>query len=241
MVTDPPSHPPSAASVDASAATDATSATGAPSIDLGPSFEAIPFVPGRYAVAIQASRRGAHARNRVRESSTMSLVLDLAADRTATACRGWDYAVANDGPETQTEDRFREQQGFRGRHELRDGIVHAELVADESVCSPIAEYTKGAPRRSSSMKLRCVLARPRAGVSPTATVLLCDWQDATTPEVAALHTGDVAPRPWILLGSGNGARIKVTGAMPGTKGDPTKVIAETAPSPIDTDAWEHPF
>src|SRR5690349_17899159 len=134
-----------------------------PSIDLGPGFVASAFAPGRYAVAIQLSRRGTHARNRVRESSTMSLVLELAADGAATACRGWDYAFTNDGPTVQSEDRFREQLGFRGRYQVRDGVAEAELAVDNAVCSAIAEYTKGPPRRQSTMKLRCVVATPRSG------------------------------------------------------------------------------
>jgi hypothetical protein len=243
MVADPPSHPTAANTNDASAANDSSTSIAAavPLIDLGPSFEAIAFVPGRYALAIQASRTGGHARHRVRESSTMSLVLDFADDRTVTACRGWDYALANDGPSAQTEDVFREQKGFRGSFEIREGVLYMDLAADDNVCAPIAEYSKGTPRRSSSMKLRCVLARPRSGVTLPAPSLLCEWQDATTPEVAALRTGEVAPRPWFALGSGNGLRIKVTGALPGTTGDATKVVSEPAPTPIGADAWQHPF
>lgn len=238
MVPEVPSSPPPAPSV--SPGGDAAPAARAPSIDLGPTLEPIEFAPGRYAVAIQLSRRGTHARNRVRESSTMSLVLELSADGAATACRGWDYAIVNDGPTVQTEDRFREQQGFRGRFAVRAGIAEAELSAAEDVCPTIGEYTKGAPRRSSTMKLRCVLASPRTGSLPR-PVLLCDWSDATTPEVEALRIRDVAPRPWIVLAGGNGVRIKVTGAPPKLIGDPARVTVEPAPAPIDASAWQHPF
>jgi hypothetical protein len=215
-------------------------AVRAPSIDLGPGFAARSFTPGRYAVAIQLSRRGSHARNRVKESSTMSLVLELAGDGTATACRGWDYAFTNDGPTVHSEDRFREQLGFRGRYQVRDGVAEAELAVDNAVCPAIAEYTKGTPRRQSAMKLRCLAATPRAG-SATGPALLCDWQDADTPEVEALRIRDAAPRPWLLLGGGNGLRIKVTGAPPKLIGDPARVTVEDAPTRIEADAWQHPF
>ena len=211
-----------------------------PSIDLGPGFAASGFAPGRYAVAIQLSRRGTHARNRVKESSTMSLVLEFAGDGTATACRGWDYAFTNDGPTVQSEDRFREQLGFRGRYQVRDGVAEAELAVDNAVCPAIAEYTKGTPRRQSTMKLRCVVATPRAG-SAAGPALLCDWQDANTPEVDALRIRDAAPPPWLLLGGGNGLRIKVTGALPKLIGEPVRVTVEDAPARIEADAWQHPF
>lgn len=211
-----------------------------PSIDLGPDFAAAAFTPGRYAVAIQYSRRGSHARNRVKESSTMSLVLELAGDGAATACRGWDYAFSNDGPTAQSEDRFREQLGFRGRYQVRDGVAEAELVIDDGVCPAIAEYAKGAPRRQTAMKLRCVVATPRN--RPTAApALLCDWQGGDTPEVDALRVRDAAPPPWLLLGSGNGLRIKVTGAMPKLIGEPVRITVEEAPARIEASAWQHPF
>ena len=234
MVSEVPSSPPPASP------SDAASPPRASSIDLGPMFEAIAFTPGRYAVAIQMSRRGTHARNRVRESSTMSLVLELAADGAATACRGWDYAMSNDGPSVHTEDRFREQQGFRGRYQVRDGVAEAELAANDDVCPKIGEYAKGVPRRSPTMKLRCVLANPR-GTSLNSPVLLCDWYDATTPEVDAYRIRDVAAKPWMVLGSGNGLRIKVTGAPPSLIGEPPRVAIEPAPIPIDASAWQHPF
>ncbi|HEY0992466.1 MAG TPA: hypothetical protein VGD80_35680 [Kofleriaceae bacterium] len=238
----PPSPPP-ASPGDAAPPGDAASASpgsGAPSIDLGPTLEPLAFAPGRYAVAIQLSRRGTHARNRVRESSTMSLVLELSADGAATACRGWDYAIDNDGPTVQTEDRFREQLGFRGRYAVRAGIAEAELSAADDLCPRIAEYTRGVPRRSSTMKLRCVLAAPRTASLP-GPVLLCDWSDGATPEVDALRIREVAPRPWIALAGGNGLRIKVTGAPPKLVGDPVRVTVEPAPVPIDASAWRHPF
>jgi hypothetical protein len=223
------------------AGSDTTDATGhAPSIDLGSGFTARQFTPGRYAVAVQLSRRGTHAHNRVSESSTMSLVLELAGDGSATACRGWDYAFTNDGSTVHTEDRFREQLGFRGRYAVRDGVAEAELVTDDGVCPAIAEYTKGVPRRQSTMKLRCVTAMARTG-SPTVPVLLCDWQDANTPEVEALRVREAAPRPWLILGSGNGLRIKLTGAPPKLIGEPTRVTMEVAPTLVEAGAWQHPF
>jgi hypothetical protein len=233
MASDVPPHPPPAVPIDAAAA-------AVPAIDLGPGFEPIAFTPGRFAVAIQATRRGTHARNRFVESSTMSLVLDLTAGGDATACRGWTYTSSNDGPKVSTEDRFREQRGFRGRFTVRDGVVEAELDADDTGCPPIGEYLKGVPRRASTMTLRCVAAQAR-GSTLDQPVLLCQWLDASTPEVERLHVDEVAPSPWILLGSGPGVRITITGAPPSMIGEPRKVTVEPAPAPIDAGAWQHPF
>jgi hypothetical protein len=90
------------------------------------------------------------------------------------------------------------------------------------------------------MKLRCVVATPRSG-SAVGPVLLCDWQDANTPEADAFRIREAAPPPWLLLGGGNGLRIKVTGAPPKLIGDAARVAVEDAATRIETDAWQHPF
>jgi hypothetical protein len=148
--------------------------------------------------------------------------------------------MSNDGPTVHTEGRFREQQGVsrslpRARRRRR-----GRLTAVDDLCPAIAEYMKGVPRRATTMKLRGVLANPR-DASFTRPVLLCDWLDATTPEVEALGIRDVAARPWIALGSGNGLRVKITGAPSNLIGDPPRVTVEPAPAALDLDAWQPPF
>jgi len=213
-----------------------------PQIDLGPGLEPIAFEAGRYASAVQRATEGAHALQELREDSTALFILELAADGTATACRGWRYISFNDGPDIHTEERFREQQGYRGRHVSRAGFVDVELAADDSVCPPKREYAQLVPRRSSTVKLRCVLAAPHGHPSLTTPALLCQWVDMQTGEPDAHIVEGIAPAGWMVLGSGNGLRIKLTGAPAGAMtGDPTKVVVEVAQAPLGSDAWEHSF
>jgi hypothetical protein len=201
-------------------------------------------VPGRYAIAIQRTLQGGHAAQRLRQDSTASLIIELADSGTATACRGWRYNAFNDGPTVHTEERFREQQGFRGTYTVKDGVAEVELRADDSVCPAVHEYGATTPRRAAIVKLRCVLASPHDHSALRATALLCQWLASDPPaiEADAYRVDGVAPAPWMVLGSGAGLRIKVTGKPPGARtGDPTKVDVQIASAPLASDAWTQSF
>jgi hypothetical protein len=88
-------------------------ASGA-SIELGAGLRGVPFVPGRYATVIHRRLSGTHARQLVRETSSASLALTLAADGAAQACRGWRYAMTNDGPQVHTDDRSASRRASPG-------------------------------------------------------------------------------------------------------------------------------
>jgi hypothetical protein len=150
--------------------------------------------------------QGGHAAQRLRQDSTASLVVELAADGSATACRGWRYNAANDGPSVHTQERFREQQGFRGRYAVTGGVAEVELQADDAVCPAMREYGATAPRRAASMKLRCVLAEPHDHATLRTTVLVCQWLPSDPPaiEADAYRVDGVVPEPWLVLGSGAG-------------------------------------
>jgi hypothetical protein len=90
-----------------------------PGVALGHGFTPVAFAPGRYATAIQRTMHGTHALQVLKEDSTAAFMLELAADGTATACRGWRYEFRNDGPQVHTADHYREQQGYRGRYGQR--------------------------------------------------------------------------------------------------------------------------
>src|SRR5690606_10882396 len=110
-----------------------------PALALGADLVPSAFVPGRYAIAIQRTLHGTHALQVLDEDSTSTLVLELGADGTATACRGWRYLFRNAGPEVQTEDRYREQRGYRGRYTVVDGVAELELTIDDAVCPHVFE------------------------------------------------------------------------------------------------------
>jgi len=217
-------------------------ATAAPHIALGSGFVPTAFVPGRYATAIQRTLQGTHALQVMNEDSTAVFSLELTADGAATACRGWRYIFRNDGPEVHTEDNYREQQGYRGRYRLVDGIADVELALDNAACGHVFQGAL-ALARAPSVKLRCVLATPAGASQLAAPVLLCSAGDPPPPtELEPQIVESLAPAGWFVLGSGNGLRVWVTGCPPGAQaGDDEKVIAKPADAPLGANAWEHAF
>lgn len=205
----------------------------APDVDLGAGFEALPFAVGRYAVLVERSMAGAHARQHVTHRSFASVVLELGDDGKATACVGWRHAQRVDEP--LQDRRFSLQQGFAGTHALRDRHVVITLAADDAVCPEVR--VDQAPVRMAGMSLRCVRARPRGHASLTEPVLLCEWREADSFTLYDFTADGLAPDRWLLLGHGHGVRARVSGKAISTDGAPVKVVAETAAEPIAFDAW----
>lgn len=207
--------------------------------DLGPGLAPATFAPGRYATAIQRSLAGTHELQLVREASTASLALELDADGAARACRGWRYLLTNDGPEVQTEERFREQAGFRGSYRAHDGAVVVELRRDDEVCAPVVEHAR-VPGRATHLELRCVLAVPAGHPTLTAPVLVCWWLGPPSPERDALAVPGLGPEGAIVLGAAPGLRVKLDGGLPGMDArDPITLTAVV--TAVADDAWASPF
>lgn len=184
--------------------------------DLPTGFTPAAFAPGRYATEIRRMMHGTHALQVLNEDSTSGFTLELAADGTATACRTWRYVFRNDGPEVHTEDRYREQQGYRGRYTVVDGVAEVELALalDDAVCPHVFEGEL-ALARAPSLALRCVRATP-AGAGPiTVPVLLCRPAGGRPEELEPYVVEQIAPAGWFALGDGAGLRVSVTGRPPG--------------------------
>ena len=80
--------------MDMTADTPTGSAAGpVPGVALGHGFTPAAFAPGRYATAIQRTMHGTHALQVLKEDSTAAFTLQLAANGTATAPRGWHHVV----------------------------------------------------------------------------------------------------------------------------------------------------
>lgn len=221
--------------------TGSATAGAAPNVALGHDLAPAAFAPGRYATAIQRTMHGTHDLQVLNEDSTSAFALDLAADGTARACSGWRYVFRNDGPEVHTEDHYREQQGYRGRYTVVDGVAEVELAIDNAVCPHIFEGGL-ALARSPSVKLRCVLATP-SGKHPVPTqVLLCQTAGSKLAELEPHAVEQLSPGGWFALGSGNGLRVWVTGRPPGAQeGDDVKVTVKAANAPLSTNVWEQAF
>jgi len=212
-----------------------------PNIPLGHRLTPTAFAPGHYATAIQRTMHGTHELQVLNEDSTSIFALELTPDGTATACRGWRYLFHNDGPEIHTEDRYREQQGYRGRYTVVDGIAEVLLSVDNGVCPPLFEGGL-ALARAPSLKLRCVRATP-SGTSPIPVpVLVCRSVDGKPSELEPHMVEQLAGAGWFALGSGNGLRVWLTGRPPGAQeGDDVRATVKVANAPLSTNSWEQAF
>jgi len=252
MPTDNPSDAPGFAAMDAASKendsapagaepADAALAATAGLPDLGTTFTAMAVSPGRYATAIQRTQKGTHAAQLLVEDSTASFVLELGADGSATVCRGWRHDFRNSGPKVKTEERFRDQRGYRGAYVVRAGVAEIELTADERVCANKQEGTHKLTR-ATSLKLRCLMVAPRDHPLVKSPVLLCQWLDATTSEPSALLVPEVAPEGWMVLGPDPGLLIRISGRPSSAQaGPPRQVAVELAKEPLRADAWEQSF
>jgi len=209
-------------------------------VDLGPDLAVAPFRPGHYATTVVRATHGTHALQVLSEDAASALVLDLASDGRATGCRGWRYAAYNDGPTVHTEEHLREQQGYAGRYTVVNGVAHLDLHVDDGVCPQIREHGSRGARRSAKVVLRCVRAEPRGRSALPAPALLCALHaSGSSPELEAQRVPDLAPEPWIVLGSGDGLRLKVTGMPPGARaGEPSQVQVILSREPVGFDVSE---
>lgn len=213
-------------------------ADSAPAIDLGPGFAAIPFAAGKYSVAIGRKLHGTHSLQVLNEESAASLVLELGEDGTASACRGWRSSQRNSGPQVKTEERYREQQGYRGRHVIRDGVAELTLERDDSICAPLFEGNL-ALARAPKLELRCVLARATGQLAAVNPLLLCQPLGVTPTELELYSAPNLAPNGWLALGGGNGLLVRVTGRPAGARaGAEGAVTTALADQPIEGNAWE---
>lgn len=204
---------------------------------LAPGFTSAAFAPGRYAAAIGRQLNGTHSLQVLKEDSTAVFAVELLADGTATATRGWRYISRNDGPQTHSQENYREQQGYRGTFVTSNGITDVVLNTDDTVCPHIFEG-EYALDRAATVTLRCVRAVPPAELGVGATpVLLC--QAAGLREFEPQLVDGVAAGEWMVLGSGNGIEVRVTGRPSAARaGEPMQAVVAVAPGPIALGAWQ---
>lgn len=138
-----------------------------------PRFVPATFTPGRYTNVLLRTTRAIHAMQQVQEELTSSFALELAPDGAATLCRNWRYLATNRGPQVRTEERIREQFGYRGRWHQAEDAVRVTLERDDSVCPRVEEYLELVPRHEDRWELVCrpVTAVDLPGVD--APMLLC--------------------------------------------------------------------
>ena len=213
-----------------------------PQIDLGPGVGLTPLTPGRFANAIQKNTLAMHALQVIREDATSSFILNLKPDGSATVCRGWRYLFFNDGPEVHTSEHIREQLGYSGRWKHTGEWVQVDVTLDDGVCPRVGQYSHLVPNHSPEWHLRCLPIEPREHPVLTTPALACQPTNVEPvfgedePHVVA----GILPGRWLVLGAGNGLRIKVAASSVDGEETPT-VQVEYSPELIRTNAWEHSF
>jgi hypothetical protein len=192
-------------------------------------FAPAPFAPGRYTNTLVRTTRATHARQHIREEMESSFALELENDGSATLCRRWRYISTNRGPRVQTEERIREQLGYRGRWRRAGEEVHVELERDDTVCPRVGEYLELIPRHEDRWELVChpVVALEggdEAGGGPRGSplpgpMLLCPspfpsprfGEDEPHLVGGVILEGDgrdPGPHRWIVLAAGDGVQIR---------------------------------
>lgn len=212
-----------------------------PQFNLGPGIEASDFAPGRFANAIQRQKNSRHALQVIREEGTSSFILTLNHGGEATACRGWRYVSFNDGPQVHSTENIREQLGYRGRWEHNSGLIHVHLTIADDVCPRIGQYNQLVPTHSLQWQLRCLPIHPTNHSVLTMPALACQLPNAEPVfgEDEPHAVAGILPGRWIILGPGNGLRIRVTNLGGGEIADVIQV--DHSVEPVQVDAWEHPF
>ncbi len=204
---------------------------------LGPGLGAAAFVPGRFAAVIHRQLDGIHALQRVHEDSSASFVLELHGGQ-ARVCRGWRYQMTNDGPDVHSDDRFREQAGFRGTYVERAGVIIVSLQRDDGGCAPIAEFMYP-PARATTIGLECVMAAPDGHPVLTTPVLVCRWTSTPSSERDAHTVAGLGPADAIVLGPGPGLAVTIVDTPPAMAAvGPSSLTAAPASEPLADDAWQ---
>ena len=194
----PPPPPPSPPAPDATTIVIALDATPAPDADLG--------VVGHWAIKADHVHRGNHNGQNVVWSWDATLVLELSADGTVTACRAGerrDHTYKDDG---DTESGYNEQYGYRGTL-TGDRLT---LTRDESVCPTIAEAWPRAVDRPKSLELTC----ERTTLAEVDAPILQCKDEASSFWFDELSLTGFGESDWFYLAPGKGLLVKSKGKPP---------------------------
>lgn len=210
--------------------------------EIAAAFEDTIFNAGRFANIIQRNDKGIHALQVIQETSTTSFVLTLNPDGTALVCRGWQYLAFNSGPEVNESEHIREQLGYRGfwHRNPDDGWVDIDLTLDDTACTRVASYTNLVPRHSRKWQLRCFpfLLKGRPGIEePLLACQLVNGAEDFGEGQPHMVYDEVTQQYWLLLGAGNGIRVKIETATDHAQ----NMQVRKAQEQLGTDAWQQPF
>ena len=211
----------------------------------------VDVAPGRFAGTYDFQVTRSASQSWASVSSRATVVLELAADGSATGCRGrrlHNIDGANDELTNgrngtyvpRHEMRSVEQQGMRGRWRREGRGILIDLDLDAGVCPARAE--RGTPF---AWHLRCaVIERADAATRVRGPVLTCGWRDSSgylAIETSSFvtegyETEEFLPGFWIVLAPGAGARMTARGLEEGLS-PAMDVKWVPAATPIPFDDW----
>jgi hypothetical protein len=208
--------------------------------DLGPQIEIVQFESGRFSNAIQRTGTTRHARQLIREDMTSSFILNLDPDKTATICRGWRYLFFNDGPGGHSGENIREQMGYKGHWEYNDKQINVDVTLDDSVCDRVGEYGHLIPDHASRWRMCLLPVVLKGGLLPNTSAVICRpvKREPQFGEDEPHLVGGILPGRWLVLGAGNGLRIRTN--LSGQGRLPSWDI-EYSSVPIQADSWQNSF
>jgi len=210
-------------------------------------------LPGRFAATYDYHGEESCSHSWASTSSRATVVLNLAADGTATGCRGRRYfnvvgsndeliAIRKGLPHRQPDRTIRtEQQGMRGRWQRDGPAIVVDLEPDAGICA-----TRTASEKAQPWHLRCAIVEPTTTSAVVRQpVLACAWRNDSderamslgTYEVQAGYvTGEVIPGYWMLLAPGAGLRLTER-TIGGGLYNPSDFSWQPAAAPIPSDDW----
>jgi hypothetical protein len=226
-----------------------------------PWFAALPndariaeVTPGRFAATYDYFGMASCSHSWGSTTSRATVVLNLAADGTATGCRGRNFlnvvgsndefvATRKGLPHRPPEEtKHVEQQGMRGRWRRDGRAIVVDLEPDAGICPTRTE----GPKARRSWHLRCAFIEPTGkGASVRQPVLACAWRNDSEERAASTVnydvqagyvTDQVIPGYWMLLAPGAGLRLTERKIGEGLYG-PSEMSWQAAIAPIAFDDW----
>ena len=173
---------------------------------------------------------------------TSSFVLRLGPSGSATVCRGWRYLLFNDYSQMRPAEHIREQLGYRRHWKQRNAWIHLDMRLDDNVCPRLGQYTHLVPDHFPKWLLTCLPIIPRNHPNLVTPVLACKStsMESEFGEQGPHIVPGLIPGRWIVLGEGNGIRIKIKITSANDE-EPSAIQVYPSREPIRADAWEHSF
>ena len=211
--------------------------------DFASRIEVLSVESGHFSNVVQKNHLAIHALQVIREDTTSSFILDLLSSGIARACRGWRYLFSNDGPEIHNNEQINEQLGYLGKWSENNGWVEIVLNFEEDECQHFGEYSHLIPNHYAQWQLRClqlVLKDHPKFHRPILVGQFIGMSKVFGEDHPHLICDDPSNNCWLVLGTGNGIRIKEQ-SRDDNSHKLTDIEVEYSTVQLQSDAWKSSF